>query len=227
MQIPGTSNPANDPISTEVDPIPGQGVPTIPAEKPNISLAWKVRLMVGTVMLATVRGHHAAELFETPDQALRFLSNLDTCLDTRIARPLSMAVRNRYLQKRNDQEDGTEAKSVVKVKYDIRVSVTGRPVRGIKGAVETVLEMDPVSIRGQVGLLERSWRQMIFAPVKVQFRQVAATVVAEMNQYESAESVQGTIRQQLHCISMPDMIPEDEPPPVLAAIETADRAPAC
>ena len=181
--------------------------------------------MGGAVTLATFKGNHEAELFGTPDQALPFLSDLDTCLDTRIARPLSLAVRNRYMQKRDDQDDASEAKSVLKVKYDIRVLVTSRPEHEIKGNVETVLEMDPGSIRGQIGLLERSWRQAIFAPVKVQFRHLAATVVGEMNQYESAEAVQETIREQLHCISKPDMIPEDEPPPVLATIEIANREP--
>ena len=225
MQIPETSNPANDAISTAADPIPGHADLTLPAETANISIVWKVRLTTGRVMLATFKGDHEAKLFEAPEQALRFLSDLDACLDTRIARPLTAAARNRYLQKAADQQDVSEAKSVVKVKYDIRVLVTGRPEHEIKGAVETVLEMDPGSIRGQVGLLERCWRQAIFAPVKVQFRHLAATVVGEMNQYESAEAVQETIREQLHCISKPDMIPEDEPPPVLATIEIANREP--
>jgi len=205
------------PLPVEMPP-PSEPTAVVAPEKPKLLLAWKIRLLAGTVALPTIKGHEEVALFDHPDQALPFLKLCDECFDLRIAQPLIRALRTRFLIRRDQSAAAQDAEIALKVTYDIRLGGTTEPEYQCKGALETVLQQEPRSLRGQIGLLEGSLLQAVFNPVRVNFRQVAAYLVEHSVAHKSAETAMTAIRQEIQSILQPDMVPADELPPTIEDI---------
>lgn len=223
MDNPDPTIPNAVPEPTGQNPAPGEAVPAIPAVRPCLWLAWKIRLVEDTIPLAVIKGREKLDLFERPDQVLSFLKSCDERFDTRIALQMISVVRARYLGKRGESEAFSDAEVAVKAYYDIKVSVSSGPLHETKGSLETMVKPDPQSIRGYLGLIERSWRQTIFNPAKTHLRQVAANVVERFGVDESTEAALKQIDREIRGKLKPDVVPSDEIPPTVPSIEVSGR----
>jgi hypothetical protein len=204
------------------NPIAGTAVLSLP-EKPTLWLAWKIRLMAGTLALPLIKGREELDFFEGLDQVLPFLKLCDERFDTRIARPMISALRARFLKPRGESEAPSGPDITFKIIYDIRIWATSTPTHQTKGSLETTLQLETRSMRGQIGLLEGSLLRTTFNPVRANFRHVAAYLVERLVPHESAEAALMAIRQEIQSILKPDIVPANELPITIEDIDVVKR----